>query len=176
MISLADQQRRIEQGQLTSDAALAQSLAAIDAQEKTVKAFVNRAKNPRAQTKGPLRGIAVGIKDIVDTSDMPTEMGVPAIYRGNQPRADAPIVMALKKAGATVVGKTTTTAFAANDPTPTINPRNHGHTPGGSSSGSAAGVGAGMFPLAVGTQTGGSVIRPASFCGVAAIQASYRLF
>src|SRR5579871_1576557 len=175
MISLSDQLRRIEQGKLTPEAALAESLTAIDAHEADIKAFVRRTPNPRAQDKGPLRGIAVGIKDIVDTSDMPTEMGVPAIYQGNQPRADAPIVMALKKAGATVVGKTTTTGFAANDPTPTVNPRNHGHTPGGSSSGSAAGVGAGMVPLAVGTQTGGSVIRPASFCGVAAIKPSYRM-
>ncbi len=175
MISLADQQRRIENGALTPDAALAESLAAIDAQEGTIKAFVTRAKNPRARAEGPLRGIAVGIKDIIDTADMPTEMGCPAIYRGNQPRADASIVMLLKQAGATVAGKTTTTAFAANDPTPTLNPRNHGHTPGGSSSGSAAAVGAGMLPLAVGTQTGGSVIRPASFCGVAAIKPSYRL-
>jgi len=174
MISLADQKRRIEQGALTPDAALAESLAAIDAQEGTIRAFVNRAKNPRAQAKGPLRGIAVGIKDIIDTADMPTEMGA-AIYRGHQPRGDAPIVMLLKRAGATVVGKTTTTAFAANDPTPTLNPRNLGHTPGGSSSGSAAAVAAGMIPLAVGTQTGGSVIRPASFCGVAAIKPSYRL-
>jgi Asp-tRNA(Asn)/Glu-tRNA(Gln) amidotransferase A subunit family amidase len=81
----------------------------------------------------------------------------------------------LKQAGATIVGKTTTTAFAANDPTATLNPHNHGHTPGGSSSGSAAAVGAGMIPLALGTQTGGSVIRPASFCGAAAIKPSYRL-
>ena len=174
MISLADQLRRIEAGALTPEAALAESLAAIDAQEGTIKAFVVRAKNPLVLTKGPLRGIAVGIKDIIDTADMPTEMGA-AIYRGNQPRADAPVVMQLKQAGATVVGKTTTTAFAANDPTPTLNPRNLGHTPGGSSSGSAAAVGAGMLPLAVGTQTGGSVIRPASFCGVAAIKPSYRL-
>jgi Asp-tRNA(Asn)/Glu-tRNA(Gln) amidotransferase A subunit family amidase len=174
MISLADQKRRIEQGALSPEAALAESLSAIDAQEKTIGAFVRRANHPRAQDKGPLRGIAVGIKDIVDTADMPTEMGS-AIYRGNQPRADAPVVMLLKQAGATVVGKTTTTAFAANDPTATLNPRNHAHTPGGSSSGSAAAVGAGMIPLAVGTQTGGSVIRPASFCGVAAIKPSYRL-
>jgi len=174
MISLADQKRRIEKGALSPDAALKESLSAIDAQEKTIGAFVNRAKNPRAQDQGPLRGIAVGIKDIIDTSDMPTEMGS-VIYRGHQPRADAPVVMLLKQAGATIAGKTTTTAFAANDPTPTLNPRNHGHTPGGSSSGSAAAVGAGMIPLAVGTQTGGSVIRPASFCGVAAIKPSYRL-
>jgi Asp-tRNA(Asn)/Glu-tRNA(Gln) amidotransferase A subunit family amidase len=174
MISLADQKRRIDKGALSPDAALAESLAAIDAHEKTIGAFVRRAKSPRAQAEGPLRGIAVGIKDIVDTADMPTEMGS-VIYRGNQPRADAPVVMLLKQAGATIVGKTTTTAFAANDPTPTLNPHNHGHTPGGSSSGSAASVGAGMLPLAVGTQTGGSVIRPASFCGAAAIKPSYRL-
>jgi Asp-tRNA(Asn)/Glu-tRNA(Gln) amidotransferase A subunit family amidase len=106
---------------------------------------------------------------------MPTEMGCPAIYGGWRPRADAPVVMMLKRAGATIVGKTTTTAFAANDPTATLNPHNHGHTPGGSSSGSAAAVGAGMIPLTLGTQTGGSVIRPASFCGVAAIKPTYRL-
>jgi len=174
MTSLTDLQRRIEKGELTPDVALAQSLAAIEAQEKTLGAFACRAPNPRAQQQGPLRGIAVGIKDIIDTADMPTEMGA-AIYKGHRPRADAPVVMLLKQAGATVVGKTTTTAFAANDPTATLNPHNHAHTPGGSSSGSAAAVGAGMIPLAVGTQTGGSVIRPASFCGVAAIKPSYRM-
>src|ERR1700730_2089531 len=174
MISLADQKRRIDKGELSPGAALADSLAAIDVLEPAIGAFAHRAKNPRAQSEGPLRGIAVGIKDIIDTSDMPTEMGS-VIYRGYQPRADAPVVMLLKQAGATIVGKTTTTAFAANDPTPTRNPHNHGHTPGGSSSGSAASVGGGMIPLAVGTQTGGSVIRPASFCGAAAIKPSYRL-
>jgi Asp-tRNA(Asn)/Glu-tRNA(Gln) amidotransferase A subunit family amidase len=175
MISLADQKRRIEQGKLTPEGALAESLAAIDRHEADIKAFVCRSKNPKARAQGPLAGIAVGIKDIIDTADLPTEMGAPSIYKGNQPRADAPIVMQLELAGATVAGKTTTTAFAANDPTPTLNPRNLAHTPGGSSSGSAAAVGAGMLPLSVGTQTGGSVIRPASFCGVAAIKPSYRL-
>src|ERR1700759_1116289 len=174
MISLADQKRRIDKGELSPDAALAQSLAAIDALEPAIGAFAHRTKNPRAQTDGPLRGIAVGIKDIIDTSDMPTEMGS-AIYKGHRPRADAPVVMLLKQAGATIAGKTTTTAFAANDPTATLNPHNTAHTPGGSSSGSAAAVAAGMLPLAVGTQTGGSVIRPASFCGVAAIKPSYRM-
>src|ERR1700710_2173079 len=174
MISLADLQRRIASGDLSADAAIAQSVAAIDAHEKTIGAFVARAKNPRAASAGPLRGIAVGIKDIIDTAAFPTEMGS-KIYRGWQPRADAPVVMLLKQAGATIIGKTTTTAFAANDPTPTLNPHNHGHTPGGSSSGSAAAVGAGMIPLALGTQTGGSVIRPASFCGAAAIKPTYRL-
>ena len=174
MISLAELQRRIDAGDLSADAAIAQSREAIAAHEKTIGAFVCRNDGAGAQAKGPLRGIAVGIKDIIDTADFPTEMGS-AIYRGNRPRADAPVVMLLKQAGATIAGKTTTTAFAATDPTPTLNPRNHGHTPGGSSSGSAAAVGAGMIPLALGTQTGGSVIRPASFCGVAAIKPSYRL-
>src|SRR5258707_2605305 len=174
MLSLAELQRRIELGDLSADAAIASSVEAIDAQEKTIGAFVCRAENPRAQNAGLLRGIAVGIKDIIDTADLPTEMGSP-IYQGWQPRADAPVVAMLKSAGATIVGKTTTTAFAANDPTATLNPHNHGHTPGGSSSGSAAAVGAGMIPLALGTQTGGSVIRPASFCGVAAIKPTYRL-
>ena len=174
MISLSDLKGRIDRSELSPDAALAQSMAAIEAREKTIGAFVTRAKNPRAATKGPLRGIAVGIKDIIDTADMPTEMGS-SIYKGWQPRADASVVMMLRRAGASMVGKTTTTAFAALDPTATFNPRNHGHTPGGSSAGSAAAVAAGMVPLALGTQTAGSVIRPASFCGVAAIKPSYRL-
>jgi len=174
MISLAELQRRIESGDLSADAAIRQSCEAIDAYDKTIGAFVCRAKTLRAASTGPLRGIAVGIKDIIDTSDLPTEMGSP-IYKDWQPRADAPVVAMLKQAGATIVGKTTTTAFAANDPTATLNPHHHGHTPGGSSSGSAAAVAAGMIPLALGTQTGGSVIRPASFCGVAAIKPTYRL-
>ena len=174
MISLADLQRRIAKGELSADAAIAQSSEQIAAQDKTIGAFVCRDPQARAGKDGPLRGIAVGIKDIIDTADFPTEMGS-VIYKGNRPRADAPVVAMLKQAGATVIGKTVTTAFAANDPTATLNPHNHAHTPGGSSSGSAAAVGAGMIPLALGTQTGGSVIRPASFCGAAAIKPTYRL-
>ena len=174
MISLADLQRRIDAGTLSPQAAIAQSLEAIAAKDKTIGAFVRHDTAARAAGQGPLRGIAVGIKDIIDTADFPTEMGS-AIYRGWQPKADASVVMALKAAGATIIGKTTTTAFASSDPTATLNPHHHGHTPGGSSSGSAAAVGGGMIPLALGTQTGGSVIRPASFCGAAAIKPSYRL-
>src|SRR3954466_2935537 len=174
MISLADLQRRIDAGDFSADAAIAQSLEAIRAHEKPIGAFVCRDENARAQGAGPLRGIAVGIKDIMDTADFPTEMGSP-IYRGFRSRGDAAVVMMLKQAGASIAGKTTTTAFASSDPTPTLNPHNHAHTPGGSSSGSAAAVGAGMIPLALGTQTGGSVIRPASFCGAAAIKPTYRL-
>jgi Asp-tRNA(Asn)/Glu-tRNA(Gln) amidotransferase A subunit family amidase len=174
MISLADLQHRIETGELSPDAAIAQSLEAIEARERDVRAFVCHARLAKAAAKGPLRGIAVGIKDIIDTADFPTEMGS-SIYRGWQPRADAPVVMMLKRAGATIIGKTTTTAFASRDPTVTLNPHNPDHTPGGSSAGSAAAVAAGMIPLALGTQTGGSVIRPAAYCGVAAIKPSFRL-
>ncbi len=174
MMSLAELQRRIDSGDLSADAAITQSLEAIGAHENTVGAFVCRADTVRAAGAGPLRGIAVGIKDIIDTADFPTQMGS-AIYQGWRPRADAAVVAALKQAGASIVGKTTTTAFASVDPTATLNPRNPQHTPGGSSSGSAAAVAAGMIPLALGTQTGGSVIRPASFCGVAAIKPSFKL-
>src|SRR5216684_235279 len=174
MISLAELQGRIDSGDLSADVAISQSIEAIGAYDKTIGAFVCRAKTIDAVGAGPLRGIAVGIKDIIDTSDFPTEMGSP-IYRSWRPRADAPVVQMLKQAGATIVGKTTTTAFASRDPTATLNPRNPNHTPGGSSSGSAAAVAAGMIPLALGTQTGGSVIRPASFCGVAAIKPSFPL-
>jgi len=174
MISLAELQRPIDSGDLSADAAISQSLEAIGARDKSIGAFVCHAENVRAASTGPLRGIAVGIKDIIDTSDFPTELGSP-IYKGWQPRADAPVVQMLKQAGATIIGKTTTTAFASLDPTATLNPRNRDHTPGGSSSGSAAAVAAGIIPLALGTQTGGSVIRPASFCGVAAIKPSFPL-
>jgi Asp-tRNA(Asn)/Glu-tRNA(Gln) amidotransferase A subunit family amidase len=174
MISLADLQRRIAQGDLSPERAIAQSLEAIAAQEKTIGAFVCHNEHVGAASAGPLRGIAVGIKDIMDTADFPTEMGS-IIYKGFRSRGDAAVVMALKAAGASIIGKTTTTAFASSDPTATLNPRNTAHTPGGSSAGSAAAVAAGMIPLALGTQTGGSVIRPASFCGCAAIKPSYRL-
>jgi Asp-tRNA(Asn)/Glu-tRNA(Gln) amidotransferase A subunit family amidase len=174
MMSLAELQRRIDRGDLSPAAAISQSCEAIGAHDKSIGAFVCHADNVRAASAGPLRGVAVGIKDIIDTADFPTQMGS-AIYQGWQPRADASVVAMLRQAGATIIGKAMTTAFASVDPTATLNPRNRDHTPGGSSSGSAAAVAAGMIPLALGTQTGGSVIRPASFCGVAAIKPSFRL-
>src|SRR5258707_9612752 len=128
MISLTELQRRIDTGDLSADAAIAQSLEAIGAQDKTIGAFVCHDKTACAASAGPLRGIAVGIKDIIDTSDFPTEMGA-AIYRGWRPRADAPVVAMLKQAGATIPGKTPTTAFASRDPTATPHPRNPPHTP-----------------------------------------------
>jgi Asp-tRNA(Asn)/Glu-tRNA(Gln) amidotransferase A subunit family amidase len=174
MLSVIDILRRIEAGALTPQAAIRASHDAIALGDDELRAFVHVDTTARASAEGPLSGIAVGVKDIIDTSDMPTEMGS-SIYAGWRPKADAPVVAALKRAGATPIGKTATTAFAHLDPTPTRNPRNPGHTPGGSSSGSAAAVGAGMVPLALGTQTGGSIIRPASYCGVAAIKPSFRL-
>jgi len=114
---------------------------------------------------GALHGLPVGVKDIIDTADMPTENGTP-IDAGRRPSKDATVVQRLRAAGAVIIGKTVTTEFASFYPGKTRNPHNHDHTPGGSSSGSAAAVADGMVPLAVGTQTAGSVIRPASFCGV----------
>jgi Asp-tRNA(Asn)/Glu-tRNA(Gln) amidotransferase A subunit family amidase len=114
---------------------------------------------------GPLHGVPVGIKDIIDTADMPTEDGTP-LHAGRLPVADAAVVRMLRAAGAVIVGKTVTTELATYFPGKTRNPHNPDHTPGGSSSGSAAAVAAGMVPLAIGTQTNGSMIRPAAFCGV----------
>jgi Asp-tRNA(Asn)/Glu-tRNA(Gln) amidotransferase A subunit family amidase len=116
-------------------------------------------------TLGALHGIPVGVKDIIDTRDMPTECGSP-IHRGRTPQANAAVVDKLLEAGAVVMGKTATTEFAYLHPTDTANPHNPAHSPGGSSSGSAAAVAAGHVPLAIGSQTNGSTIRPASFCGL----------
>lgn len=115
--------------------------------------------------RGPLHGVPVGVKDILDTAELPTEYGSP-IYAGNRPRADAACVAAVRTAGAIVLGKTATTEFACQSPAPTVNPRDPACTPGGSSSGSAAGVADRMMPVGFGTQTAGSIIRPASYCGV----------
>jgi Asp-tRNA(Asn)/Glu-tRNA(Gln) amidotransferase A subunit family amidase len=121
---------------------------------------------------GPLHGVPVGIKDIIDTADMPTEDGT-VLHAGRRPVADAAIVRKLREAGAIIFGKTVTTELATYSPGKTRNPRNPSHTPGGSSSGSAAAVAAGMVPLAVGTQTNGSVIRPAALCGAVGFKATH---
>jgi Asp-tRNA(Asn)/Glu-tRNA(Gln) amidotransferase A subunit family amidase len=175
MMSLLDILRRIDGGETTAENAIRATMEAVASKEHDIRAFVRMNAAARVAANGSLRGIAIGVKDIIDTADFATEMGAPAIYGGWQPRGDAAIVTALKHAGATIAGKTKTTAFAASDAPDTRNPHNLAHTPGGSSSGSAAAVGAGVLPLALGTQTAGSVIRPASFCGVYAIKPSYRL-
>jgi amidase len=115
--------------------------------------------------RSPLYGLPVGVKDIVDTFDMPTEYGC-SFYRGHRAESDADCVQALRRSGAVILGKTVTTQLAYFTPGKTRNPHHPEHTPGGSSSGSAAAVAAGMIPIALGTQTAGSVIRPAAFCGV----------
>jgi Asp-tRNA(Asn)/Glu-tRNA(Gln) amidotransferase A subunit family amidase len=174
MLSILDLLRRMDAGDLTPEGAIRLSRDAILALDHDIRAFVTLDHAAEVGTRGALRGIAVGVKDIIDTADMPTECGSP-IYAGWRPKADAPLVSLARRAGATIIGKTATTPFAYLDPAATRNPRNLAHTPGGSSSGSAAAVAAGMVPLAFGTQTGGSVIRPASFCGVAAVKPSYRI-
>lgn len=121
---------------------------------------------------GPLHGVPVGVKDIFDTRDMPTESGTP-LHAGRRPTRDAAAVALLRRAGAVILGKTVCTELAVYAPGPTRNPHNPAHTPGGSSSGSAAAVAAGMVPLALGTQTNGSMIRPASYCGVCGFKPSF---
>jgi Asp-tRNA(Asn)/Glu-tRNA(Gln) amidotransferase A subunit family amidase len=120
---------------------------------------------------GPLHGVPVGVKDIIDTRDFPTENGTP-LDAGRRPRQDAAVVQRLREAGAVILGKTVTTELAVYTPGKTRNPHDPSRTPGGSSSGSAAAVAAGMVPLALGSQTNGSVIRPASFCGVVGFKPS----
>ena len=179
--SATEAARRIERGELTSEALVCACLERIAERDETVRAwaFVDRdyalaqaRALDRAPRRGVLHGIPVGIKDVIDTADLPTEYNSP-IYRGHRPKADAACVAELKRAGAVILGKTATTEFANNHPAPTRNPHNPAHTPGGSSSGSAAAVADFMVPLALGTQTGGSVIRPAAYCGAAAIKPSF---
>src|SRR4051812_50210855 len=128
MISLADLQRRIDAGDFSADAAIAQSLEAIRAHEKPIGAFVCRDENAQAASAGPLRGIAVGIKDIMDTADFPTEMGSP-IYRGYRSRGDAAVVMLLKQAGGAIVGQNTTTGVPPLGSSPALYPPKQRATP-----------------------------------------------
>ncbi len=152
-------------------------LARIAEREKLVRAFATfdpayaRAQSAKA-APGPLHGIPIGIKDVLDTADLPSEYGSP-IWAGWRPKADAAAVAWARKAGGVVMGKTVTTEFATRKPGPTANPAGLDHTPGGSSSGSAAGVADGFFPLAYGTQTAGSVIRPAAYCGIVGYKPTY---
>jgi Asp-tRNA(Asn)/Glu-tRNA(Gln) amidotransferase A subunit family amidase len=174
---------RIRSGESSSVAAVTDCIARIAAREPEVRAWVDWEPEPalaEAQARdaeaprGPLPGVPVAVKDIIDTADRPTQHGS-AIFAGHRPVADAACVAALRAAGAVVLGKTKTTEFAAYQPTPTTNPHDPGRTPGGSSSGSAAAVGAGMVPIALGTQTAGSVVRPAAFCGVLGLKPTYGL-
>ena len=173
--------RRVERDAAQADQLLAgylaTCLAAIDKCEMQVKAFahVNRDAFVDPHAEGLLRGIPIGVKDVIETAELPTEYNSP-LYAGHASERDAACVSILKSHGAIVLGKTTTVEFASlGRVAETRNPWNHDHTPGGSSSGSGAAVATGMVPIALGTQTGGSTIRPASFCGVAALKPTWGL-
>ena len=177
-LSALDLRDRIARGEVTAAAAVRSCLDRITAADGDVEAWafldgglamaqaeaIDRYRGT-GRPLGPLHGVPVAIKDIIDTRDMPTENGT-VLDAGRRPSKDAAVVERLRAAGALILGKTVTTELAVYHPGKTRNPRDAGRSPGGSSSGSAAAVAAGMVPLSVGTQTNGSVIRPASYCGV----------
>lgn len=171
-LSASEAVKAIGAGTLTSQTLVRACLERIAERDATVKAWawldperaLRQAKAADAATGGLLRGVPIGVKDIIDTYDMPTGHNSP-IFAGKVPFGDAACVALCRAANAVILGKTVTTEFANRHPGPTTNPHNPAHTPGGSSSGSAAAVADGQVPLAFGTQTGGSVIRPAAYCG-----------
>jgi Asp-tRNA(Asn)/Glu-tRNA(Gln) amidotransferase A subunit family amidase len=178
LLSATEAAKAIRDGALTSEelvqacldriAALEDAVGAwahLDADHALAQARAADAYRRRGLSVGPLHGVPVGIKDIIDTGDFPTERGTP-LHSGRTPSTDATLVALLREAGAVILGKTVTTELAVYSPGKTANPHDNAHTPGGSSSGSAAAVACAMVPLAIGTQTNGSVVRPAAFCGV----------
>ena len=177
-LSATDAARAIADGALTSEQLVEACLERVREADPQVQAWAHldlehARKQARASDEqrregrptGPLHGVPIGIKDIIDTGDLPTEDGTP-LHAGRTPDRDATVVAMLRQAGAVILGKTVTTECAYFHPGKTRNPHNPEHTPGGSSSGSAAAVAAGMVPLALGSQTNGSTIRPAAYCGV----------
>jgi Asp-tRNA(Asn)/Glu-tRNA(Gln) amidotransferase A subunit family amidase len=177
-LSATDAARAIRDGAISSEQLVEACLARVREADGEVQAWAHldpehaqtqaRARDrdrSEGRPTGPLHGVPVGVKDIIDTADLPTEDGT-VLHAGRTPAHDATVVALLRAAGAVVMGKTVTTECAYFAPGKTRNPHNPEHTPGGSSSGSAAAVAAGMVPLALGSQTNGSTIRPASFCGV----------
>ena len=181
--SMADAAKAIADGALTSEALVAACLARIEERDGEVGAWtwvdperaLAEARRRDAETpRSPLHGIPFGVKDIIDTADMPTEYGTP-IYEGTRPAWDAACVALLREAGCVALGKTVTTEFATRHPGKTRNPLDPTRTPGGSSSGSAAAVADLMAPVAYGTQTTGSVIRPGAYCGVVAVKPTFGL-
>jgi len=173
-LSASEAARRLAARDITAVELARACLARIEEREAVVGAWIHidpdavlaQARQLDAgPVRGPLHGLPVGVKDLIDSADMPTAYGSP-VYAGHRPRADAACVALARAAGALVMGKTVTTEFAWFYPGKTANPHNALHTPGGSSSGSAAAVADCMVPLAYGTQTAGSVIRPASYCGI----------
>ena len=173
-LSAIEAARRLAAREITAEQMARACLARIEEREAVVGAWIHidpdavlaQARQLDAgPVRGPLHGLPLGVKDLIDTADLPTAYGSP-VYAGHRPRADAACVALARAAGALVLGKTVTTEFAWFHPGKTANPRNPSHTPGGSSSGSAAAVADCMVPLAYGTQTAGSIIRPASYCGI----------
>jgi Asp-tRNA(Asn)/Glu-tRNA(Gln) amidotransferase A subunit family amidase len=182
-LSACDIAQGVATGALSVEGAVRDCLDRIEERDKQVKAWafvdgelaLDQARAlDRAGAKGALAGVPLGIKDIIDTFDMPTDMGSP-IYRNHRTAADASCVALARRAGAVILGKTVTCEFAGLTPNVTRNPHNLDHTPGGSSSGSAAAVADNMVAVAYGTQTGGSVLRPASFCGAVGYKPTYNL-
>ncbi len=175
-MAVVEPARALSRGERTVEDLAGDCLERIAAREPTVRAWAHLEPElvlaaareldavPRDE-RGPLHGIPLGVKDIFDTFDLPTAYGS-AIYHGHRPRTDAAVVAVARRLGMLVVGKTVSTEFAAWQPGPTANPHDPTRTPGGSSSGSAAAVAAGMVPVALATQTTGSIARPAAFCGV----------
>ncbi len=183
-LDATDIAQKIAAGEVTCEAVVRDCAARVAARDGVVKAWVNfdaehALAQARALDRGPrrgaLHGVPIGVKDIIDTFDMPTEMGSP-VYRGHQSLADAGCVALLRRAGAVILGKTATCEFAGMAPPETTNPHNAAHTPGGSSSGSGAAVADHMVPAALGTQTGGSVLRPSSYCGIFGYKPTYNSF
>ena len=174
---------RIAAGDTTAEAVTAAYLGRIAAVEPDIRAWAHlvpeqasaEARLRDREATGLMRGVPVAVKDVFDTHDLPTAYGSAAYPADNQPPRDAAAVAVIRAAGAVVLGKTVTTEFAGFDPGPTQHPRRPGTTPGGSSSGSAAAVASGMAPLGFGTQTSGSIIRPAAFCGVAGFKPTFGL-
>jgi Asp-tRNA(Asn)/Glu-tRNA(Gln) amidotransferase A subunit family amidase len=167
----------ITRGDITPAGLMELYLDQIASHERDVLAFAAfdaaKARHDASNAcQGPLHGLPLGVKDVLDTVDFPSEYGSPT-WANYRPRADAACVAWARAAGAVVIGKTVTTEFATRQPGPTANPHDLTRTPGGSSSGSAAGVAAGFFPFAIGTQTAGSIIRPAAYCGVAGFKPSF---
>lgn len=180
-LSAGEAAGRIARGELDSETLVRACLERIAERDDVVGAWqvvdpeaaVRQARErDRSAPRGPLHGVPVAVKDLIDTADLPTGYGS-RIHAGHQPTADAACVTRLRRAGAVVLGKTVTTEFAAFAPGKTVNPLDPRRTPGGSSSGSAAAVADGMVPVALGTQTAGSVVRPASFCGVLGLKPTY---
>ena len=187
LMGAAEAAEKIRDGLISSEELVAACLEQIDRLEETVGAWAHLDPEfaleqgrqadqalREGRTLGPLHGVPVGIKDIIDTRDLPTEDGT-ILHRGRRPDRDAAVISNLHTAGAVIMGKTVTTELAVYSPGKTRNPHDPSRTPGGSSSGSAAAVAAGMVPLALGTQTNGSMIRPASFCGVYGFKPTYGL-